>query len=48
MEEARFILSRWPNLDQVRSFGEAVLPLIRAKEREALLSATPAHIPETS
>ncbi len=31
MEEARFILSRWPNLDQVRSFGEAVL--IRAKER---------------
>ena len=45
MEDAPFILSRWPNLDAMRY--EAVLPLIRAKEREALLNATPAHLPET-
>ena len=45
MEDAPFILSRWHKLDEMRYFGEAVL--IRAKEREALLNATPAHIPET-
>ena len=47
MEDSPFILSEWPKLDEMRYFGEAVLPLIRAKEREALLSANPAHIPET-
>ena len=32
---SQFILSGWPKLDEMVYFGKEVLPLVRAKEREA-------------
>jgi alkanesulfonate monooxygenase len=31
----QFIMSGWPELDEVVTFGEKVLPLVRAAERRA-------------